>query len=110
MEWTSLTQLDQLDAIDQASREFPVLVFKHSTRCSISSTALDRLKRAWGPEDAVIHLLDLLRHRDISDAIAARYGVRHESPQLLVIRHGKCVHHSSHLAITAEGARNAAAG
>lgn len=100
MSWQPLTTLDELDRIDAASARRPVLVFKHSTRCSISSTALHRLQRAWQATDGPVHLLDLLRHRALSDAIAARYGVRHESPQVLVIRDGRCVYEASHLAIT----------
>jgi bacillithiol system protein YtxJ len=79
-----------------------VLIFKHSTRCSISSTALNRLERAWRPEDAghAVWYLDLLRYRPISNAIAERYGIQHESPQVLVIRAGRCVYDASHTAIT----------
>lgn len=100
MSWSPLTTLEELDALEAASAHGPVLLFKHSTRCSISSTALHRLQRAWQAADAPVHLLDLLRHRALSDAIAARYGVRHESPQVLVIRDGRCVYQASHLAIT----------
>lgn len=100
MSWQPLTTLDELDHIDAASARRPVLVFKHSSRCSISSTALHRLQRAWQAADGPVHLLDLLRHRALSDAIAVRYGVRHESPQVLVIRDGRCVYEASHLAIT----------
>lgn len=103
MPWHPLTALDQLDAIDATSAHMPVLLFKHSTRCSISDTALHRLQRAWQVADGPVHLLDLLRHRDLSDAIAERYGVRHESPQALVIHHGRCILHASHLAITYPG-------
>lgn len=105
MNWTPLTELAHLDAIDAASKGRPVLIFKHSTRCSISSTALHRLERNWRPEDAAhaVWYLDLLRYRPISDAIAERYGVRHESPQVLVIREGRCVYDASHTAITHAG-------
>lgn len=112
MNWIPLTDPAQLDAIDQASQERPVLLFKHSTRCSISTAALDRLERAWTPADDQVHTvyyLDLLRHRSISDAIAARYGVQHESPQVLVIRHGRCSQHASHFGITYAGTKSALA-
>jgi len=102
MKWTLLTDLDQLDAIDDASRERPVLIFKHSTRCSISSAALGRLERAWAPADDahIAYFLDLLKYRSISNAIATRYRIEHESPQALVIRNGKCVGVSAHFGIT----------
>lgn len=106
MDRIPLTTLAQLDEVDAASRKGPVLIFKHSTRCNISSGALNRLERAWTPADdaaQTIFHLDLLAHRDISNAIAERYGVEHESPQVLVIRDGKCVHVSAHLGITYAG-------
>ncbi|MDX9750254.1 MAG: bacillithiol system redox-active protein YtxJ [Flavobacteriales bacterium] len=98
MEWTPLTAVAELDAIDRLSAERPVLVFKHSTQCSISAGALDRLEA--GAIGHPAYFLDLLAHRAVSDAVEARYGVRHESPQVLVVRAGKCVYHASHRAIT----------
>lgn len=102
MQWTELTDKAQLDAIDQASTEAPVLIFKHSTRCNISSAAVARLERAWTATDDAAHVafhLDLIRYRDVSNAIAQRYGVEHASPQVLVIRNGKCVYSESHFGI-----------
>lgn len=105
MDWKELNTLGQLDQIDVLSREKPVLIFKHSTRCSISRAALGRLEREWqaGDGGGAIYYLDLLAHRAVSDAVAERYGVEHESPQVLVIRDGKCVHNASHMGITYQG-------
>ncbi|MFM7329552.1 MAG: bacillithiol system redox-active protein YtxJ [Bacteroidota bacterium] len=102
MNWKKLEAISQLAAIDEASRLHPVMIFKHSTRCSVSSTALDRLNRNAGDDlqPADHYYLDLIAHRDISNAIAERYGVIHESPQMLVIRNGKAVHVTSHMEIT----------
>lgn len=103
MNWTALTEAYQLDAIDLASQQGPVLIFKHSTRCNISSAALNRLESAWTPADpgtTSVHYLDLLKYRSLSNAVAERYGIEHESPQVLVIREGRCVHVSSHFGIT----------
>jgi len=102
MTWTPLTQLVDLDLLDERSRTVPVLVFKHSTRCSISSTARFRLERAWSgtAPDRPLYLLDLLRYRTLSDAIAQRYQVEHASPQVLVIHRGQCVYDASHFGIT----------
>ncbi|HRN37801.1 MAG TPA: bacillithiol system redox-active protein YtxJ [Flavobacteriales bacterium] len=103
MKWKELTTIGQLDRIDELSNAHPVLIFKHSTRCPISKAALNRLERAWTAEDAERHrvyYLDLLAHRDISDAVATRYGIEHESPQVLVIRNGSCAQHHSHMAIS----------
>lgn len=106
MNWIPLTDMAQLDAIDEASRTQPVLLFKHSTSCSISRTALDRLQRAWTEQDNaghVVYFLDLLKFRAVSNGVAERYGISHESPQALVIRSGKCVYDGSHFAITYPG-------
>lgn len=103
MNWRALTTLGHLDRIDELSATGPVLIFKHSTRCSISKAALHRLERDWSAADDAAHktyCLDLLGHRDISDAVATRYHVQHESPQALVISHGQCVYHTSHMGIT----------
>ncbi len=103
MHWQDLSTLDRLDHVDALSAERPVMIFKHSTRCSISKAALNRLERNWSGEDAARHpafLLDLLAHRAVSNAVAERYQVRHESPQVLVIRDGRCTYSATHTAIT----------
>ena len=94
--WKKLETLAQLDEIDQHSQQQPVVILKHSTRCSISSMALARLERSAAPENAEMYLLDLLRHRDISNTIADRYNVQHESPQVLIIKNAECTYHESH--------------
>jgi bacillithiol system protein YtxJ len=105
MAWTTLEDPGQLDTIDTLSQQRPVLIFKHSTRCSISSAALHRLRHAWTSADDIhpAFLLDLLRHRAISNAIAERYAVEHASPQVLIIRGARCIEHRSHFAITYTG-------
>jgi bacillithiol system protein YtxJ len=103
MQWTTLFETAQLEAIDLSSQQAPVLIFKHSTRCSISSAALARLERAWTVADDQSHVayhLDLIRHRDVSNAIAGHYGIEHASPQVLVIHNGKCVYTESHFGIS----------
>ncbi|HRD52532.1 MAG TPA: bacillithiol system redox-active protein YtxJ [Flavobacteriales bacterium] len=110
MKWTALADVAQLDFIDKLSAMRPVLIFKHSTRCSISSAALNRLECSWTEADealGAVYYLDLLRFRSISNAIAERYGVQHESPQVLVVRNGSCVHEASHLSITYSGSKEA---
>ena len=103
MNWNTLTDPAQLDVIIQDSETQPVLIFKHSTTCSISATAKNRLERQWSATDEEIktYYLDLLANRAISNQIAERFGVRHESPQVLLIRNGACVYNSSHLGISA---------
>lgn len=102
MNWTELISASQLDQIDRESEMQKILILKHSTRCSISNTALNRLEREWQDEHLKVvkpYYLDLLNHRDISNAIAERYGIRHESPQVLLISKGTCIFSQSHTQI-----------
>lgn len=98
-----LTDVAQLNSITQSSELSPVAIFKHSTRCSISSMALNRIERDWKKHNPSIpiYYLDLIRFRNISNLIADIFKVQHESPQLLIIRNGVCVYHASHNAIDA---------
>ncbi|MDQ1088408.1 MULTISPECIES: bacillithiol system redox-active protein YtxJ [unclassified Siphonobacter] len=100
MNWQAITELEQLETIAQASFDHPVLIYKHSTTCSISATAKSRLERQWDDSQGIeSYYLDLLRYRPISQAIAEKFEVQHESPQVLLIRDGKCVYNESHFAI-----------
>lgn len=96
MQWIPLTTEAQLEEIVQLSETKPTLIFKHSTRCSISSTALSRLERAWGAEESPAYYLDLIAYRPISGTIAEKFGVEHQSPQVLVINQGKCSYSATH--------------
>ncbi|GAB4131545.1 MAG: bacillithiol system redox-active protein YtxJ [Raineya sp.] len=99
MNWQNIETLNQLEQIRQ---EPLALIFKHSTRCSISSAALDRLERKWSEEEMQAlrpYFLDLLSHRDISNKIAEIFGIEHQSPQVLVLENGKCIYHNSHYGI-----------
>ncbi len=100
--WIPLTEMSQLEEIEQASYGMPIGVFKHSSRCGISSAVLSRFQRGF-PSDfsGSLYFLDLITYRSLSDEIAHRFGVWHESPQLLLIRDGKAVHHASHSEIDA---------
>jgi bacillithiol system protein YtxJ len=97
-----LQQVVDLDAVFQRSHEHPVLIFKHSETCPVSARAhseyLEALD-AHGPDSA---LVVVQRARPVSDAIADRTGVRHESPQALLISGGEVLWHASHHSITAE--------
>ncbi|TGE15946.1 bacillithiol system redox-active protein YtxJ [Hymenobacter elongatus] len=100
--WQPLTETEQLTDIVRESHEHPVLIFKHSTSCSISAAAKSKLERQW-PEanlaDVKIYYLDLLRYRPISAEIATKFSIRHESPQLLLIQDGECRFDASHMSI-----------
>ena len=99
--WLPLTQPEQITDLAQASREQPVLIFKHSTTCSISAAAKNKLERQWADSglDLPIYYLDLLRFRPLSALIAEQFGIRHESPQLLLIQDGECTFDASHMGI-----------
>ena len=99
MNWISLTAPAQLDALVERSKAKPQVIFKHSTRCSISSTAKHRLETAQQSEAVDFYYLDLISFRDVSNQIAEQFQVPHASPQVLVIRDGKCVFDESHLGI-----------
>jgi len=96
--WKMLADHAQLDAIDNLSKEKPVVLFKHSTTCGISASAKNRLEIDWDSlsGDFEFYYLDLLSYRPISNAISKRYDIRHESPQILVIKDGVATYHSSH--------------
>jgi bacillithiol system protein YtxJ len=103
MNWVQLTNLTQLEDIVGLSNEKPIAIFKHSTRCSISRMALKQFEREFDSADKITpYFLDLLLHRDISNEIASRFGVIHQSPQLIVIKEGKSVYDASHSDIQAD--------
>jgi bacillithiol system protein YtxJ len=99
MNWIPLTEETQLAKIISDSHKVPLVIFKHSTRCSISSMARNRLDKNEAPEGIDFYFLDLIQHRDISDKIAETFQVHHQSPQVLVINKGKCIYNESHSGI-----------
>ena len=96
--WQELTDLNQLDEIRECSKTKPQLIFKHSTRCGISRTVKREFEAnfLFNDEEVNLFYLDLLSYRDISNEIAFRFGIHHESPQLLIIKNGEVVKHASH--------------
>lgn len=100
MHWIHLTDEEQLKSIISKSQEKPQVIFKHSTRCSISSVALQRLQKDEGSAAIDFYFLDLLAYRSLSNQVAEIFKVHHESPQVLLIRDGDCVYEESHLAIS----------
>lgn len=98
MAWKNLNSILDLERITAASAERPQLLFKHSTRCSISSAAKHRLETdlARLSESMDVHYLDLILHRDVSNAIERKFGVQHQSPQVIVLRNGQAIFDMSH--------------
>jgi bacillithiol system protein YtxJ len=99
MNWIDLNSMQQLADIKELSKTRPQVIFKHSTRCSISSMAKSRLERSERPDTGDFYYLDLIKHRSISDKIAEDFSVTHESPQVLVIKNTECVFEESHSGI-----------
>ena len=109
MNWKTLDSITALDQLQESSHQRPAVIFKHSTRCSISSMVLSRLEGAWDKaemEEVDFFFLDLIRHRDVSQAVANRYGVTHQSPQMLIIRQGESVFDASHMSVSYQKLKN----
>ncbi|TKC61054.1 bacillithiol system redox-active protein YtxJ [Pedobacter hiemivivus] len=101
MQWKNITDLTQISQIQ--NQEGYSLIFKHSTRCSVSSMAKRRFEMDWDsiPENTSLYFLDLISYRDLSAQIAETFQVHHESPQILLIKDGDCILDASHSDISA---------
>jgi len=103
LNWIQLTSEDQLDGLINDPSKPVFALFKHSTRCSISAMVKNRLERSWDEQiQPPVYLIDLLKYRSISNFIAERFAVQHESPQLLIIQNKECVKHWSHTEISTD--------
>lgn len=100
MNWINFNNARQIKEIIETSKVRPQVIFKHSTRCSISSMAKGRLERSMVPKNADFYFLDLITYRSISNQVSSEFDVSHESPQILVIKDGKCIYNESHSSIT----------
>ena len=101
IKWIPLTSLEQLKEIKAQSKKEAVAIFKHSTRCGISSMVIKRFVSSFDEslKDFKIYYLDLLSYREISSEIGYEFQILHESPQLLVIKNEEVVAHASHYEI-----------
>lgn len=98
--WIPLNEVAQLDGIEEKSKSRTQLIFKHSTTCGISRMVLNMFTGSYElDEENDIYFLDLHAHRDVSNAVESKFMVRHQSPQLLIIKDGAVVFHTSHGAI-----------
>lgn len=104
MKWNLLDTLSDVEVLIERSYEKNVLIFKHSTRCYISKMALRNFESQFESLDCECYLLDLIRYRALSDAIAKQFEIAHQSPQLLLMRKGKVYYHVSHEQIEAREA------
>lgn len=101
--WIPLTELHQLEETKTVSNDNLVVIFKHSTRCSISRMALKQFEIEYDLEDKVtLYFLDLLNFRSISNAVSEEFQIEHQSPQIIGIKNGKAIFNASHSAIDAQ--------
>ena len=98
MAWKKVITEQQLEDVFSESEYDPVVIFKHSPRCPLSSLELSRFESRFHNKD--FYIVDVISQRVISQLIAERLRVIHESPQLLVISKKQCIHHASHRSIT----------
>jgi bacillithiol system protein YtxJ len=110
MNWKEFSGEEELETIKKRSSEKIQVIFKHSTRCSISTMAKGRLERANEPNNIDFNYLDLIAHRNISSKIADDFDVEHASPQVLIIKDGICIYDESHSAISMDEIVEAANG
>lgn len=97
LNWINVTTTDELLHYLNSEETHPVIFFKHSTRCSISSMALNRLENDWQETSScTLVFIDLIAYREISNLLSEVTGVQHQSPQVIVWKNGKVVHHASH--------------
>jgi bacillithiol system protein YtxJ len=106
---TAVHELAELERLIAASGERPVLLFKHSYTCGISAEALDELIAHLNEQPADVHyaMVTVQTHREVSNAVSQRLGVRHETPQALLVREGRVVWSASHFRVTADAVVNA---
>ncbi|SHG25277.1 bacillithiol system redox-active protein YtxJ [Flagellimonas flava] len=98
--WVPLESVDQLSVIKETSHTRTQLIFKHSTTCGISRMVLNMFTSAYNlGDDKDIYFLDLHAYRAVSNAVESEFGVRHQSPQLLIVKNGEVTFHTSHGAI-----------
>jgi bacillithiol system protein YtxJ len=110
MRWIELKSAEQIQEIKKESESAPVLIFKHSTRCSTSRMSLDRLERNWSDLEGKgikAYFLDLISYRNLSNLVADVFGVEHESPQVILVINGKPVLELSHFQIDSRQIRAA---
>jgi len=102
--WKTLDSLDQIDQIRTDSHKKPVVIYKHSTHCGLSSIRRSKLIQSWEFEESHLdfYFLDLIGQRSISNAIEDVFNVRHESPQLLIVDKGEVIYHTSHHEVSVE--------
>ena len=103
-DWIHLSEPEQLNELISESSSIPIVIYKHSSRCGLSFITESKLEEGWETLQPKVKLyfLDLIRYREVSSAVAKRFNVRHQSPQILIIKNGVCVYDTSHHEITVD--------
>ncbi|MDX2359496.1 MAG: bacillithiol system redox-active protein YtxJ [Crocinitomicaceae bacterium] len=101
--WTNVSSVEQLNEIILSVSDKPKLFFKHSTRCGVSRMVLSSFESGWDSENELcdLYFVDLLKHRDVSNEIAAITGIFHQSPQAIVVKGKEIIYDATHSAIDA---------
>jgi bacillithiol system protein YtxJ len=101
--WIPLTSLEQIDTIKEESKAEAIFIFKHSTRCGISSAVIRQFEKKFDEtmQQTKVYYLDLLSYRNVSNEVGYTFQVLHQSPQLLVIKNETAVAKASHYDINA---------
>lgn len=101
--WKNITSVEQLSDLLHNVGEKPILLFKHSTRCGISSMVLNSFEGDWntGSDLCDLYFIDLLSHRDVSNEVAVLTGIIHQSPQAIVIKGKEIIYDATHSSINA---------
>ena len=96
--WNKLENISDIDEIIDQSELNTIVIFKHSTRCGISSSVLRRFEKQTNPQTdgTDFFLLNVIKHRNISNEISKRLSIHHESPQLVIIKNREVIAHDSH--------------
>src|SRR5205823_6623593 len=98
-----LRQDRDLEQLLERSKTNSVVIFKHSTQCPISTHVYEEFVRfAESTNEVLFGLVLVIEHRGLSNTIAQRLNVRHESPQAILVKEGRAVWHASHWSVTAD--------
>ncbi|MEJ6682015.1 MAG: bacillithiol system redox-active protein YtxJ [Flavobacteriales bacterium] len=109
MTWKKIESLADLSEAMEESRNKKVILFKHSTRCSVSMMAKKSLEMSWdiSPDEVQPYFLDLIKYRNVSNEISAKLQVIHQSPQLIGVNNEEVFYHASHSVISVESLKSA---
>ncbi len=101
MNWIEINSVEELIVMDESSKKNPdasYIIFKHSTRCSVSRMAHRMMEREW-QNASPVYLINVVENRAVSNDAASKYRIQHESPQVLLVKNGACIYDASHSAI-----------